>query len=119
MAEVLTTATQNVRAAALVLDQAERVGLPDPVSLTATPEYDTDVSRGRAHVELLFTSHAALGEWATHLQAEIVEGPGSYALPSRTWHYGATGEWLGVQLSLTAVTRTPAPSPAGAVTDVR
>lgn len=108
---VLTSATSNTRAAVLVLDQAEKAGLPDPMSVAVARGYDNELSRHTPQIRLQFKSGEDLQAWAAHLGVEVhskstIASNYTFRVAS-VWHHDAIAEWMDVALALTAVTEHP------------
>lgn len=109
---VLTSCTSNTRAAVLVLDQAEKAGLPDPMSVAVGRGYDNEVSRHTPQIHLQFKTGEDLRAWTDHLGVEVHSKAAlASAYSTRSiapaWHHNAVAEWMDVALALTAVTDAP------------
>ena len=116
---VITTSIQNTRAAAMVLDHAERTGLPDPIGVSAGREYDNDVSRNSPNIRFQFKTAEDLQAWATHLGVDVVSHStlaSAYSMRqlAQVWHHNAVAEWMDVTIALPAATEHPA-RPVGVV----
>ncbi|MCR1785357.1 hypothetical protein KVF89_22645 [Nocardioides carbamazepini] len=108
---VVTSCIRNVRAAALVLDHAEKAGLPDPMSVAVGREYDNEISRKSPRIRLQFKTADELQAWAQHLDVEVTSvstiASGFTGRIASVWHHDAVAEWLDVPLALSAVTEHP------------
>ena len=107
---ILTTSIRNTRAAAMVLDQAEQAGLPDPMSVSVGREYDNEISRNAPQIRLQFSTADDLAAWARHLDVEVTSPTTiatSFGRVASVWHHDAIAEWMDVALALTALTEHP------------
>ncbi|HSV37512.1 MAG TPA: hypothetical protein VLI04_02025 [Nocardioidaceae bacterium] len=107
---VISTCIQNTRAVAFVLDQAEKVGLPDPMSVAIGRGYDNEISRNAPRIRLQFKTAEDLQAWADHLEVEVFSMStvaSSFGRIASVWHHDTVAEWLDVPVALTAVTEHP------------
>lgn len=108
---VISTSTQNTRAALLVLDAAERAGLPDPMAVAVGRGYDNETSRNAPRIRLQFKTAEDLQAWATHLDVEVFSmstiATGASRAIASIWHHDAVTTWMEVPVALTAVTEHP------------
>lgn len=90
------TVTRDTRAAFLVLEHAERIGLPMPDSVLVADYLGAIYG---ATIDLAFPTLADLTDWARWMEVTVEETPGAGCVL-----FSATGDALGAQVRCVAVT---------------